>query len=567
MVRYGLLLLMVLGVLSVAGVNAQTPDLATPEVQQVKSEAEAQRAEITGQRTEGLRKVIEGRLERAREGLAKAKVSGNISATAAGTAAVKLFTEVQASFEKSGSCAVTGKIRSDLESTVEEFQQELRAVEEKQASELRKWHQTFSRKLGEVLARQNAPVTDEAKLQKLWQTLVQESGGGSGGMGLAGATKPAVTSAPPAAVEVLQTHGESSAWAPLMKLEATVRDAIEVVTVPLKGITFPKEVSGAGMGNRWQVQVTPYQEFVPGTAAPALRILSVPPALPMDVAAWPDAHNDWTIELRAKAGRIPSRHVILLEVDAAAAGRVVAGGAPVLPSTAPAPTGGAATPAGHSATAATATPSVAKVKVRFESRPEGATVQVNSQVVQEQGQPLLTPFDYTLPASPVDLVYRKRGYLDGELKQVTPVSGQSLRVTLVEAPNTADVTSPLAASTNADWAPMRVRIKKGNQVRVTASGTWSCGPGGELVDAGGYPNDDTYFKYYSDPMQYPRLNNRANYGQLLARVLPDGAIVPIGRQGSFVAATDGELALAINEPATARKDNRGTLKVRMMVGQ
>jgi hypothetical protein len=568
MTRYGFLLLMVLGVLWVAGVRAQTPDLATPEVQQVKSEAESQRAEITQQRTAGLRKVIDNRLERAREGLAKAKLSGNPTATGAGTAAVKIFTEVQASFEKGGSYAVPGKVRSDLESTVEEFQQELRDVEEKQAVELRKWNQTFSRKLGEELAKQSAPVTDEAKLQQLWRKLVQDGGGGSGGTGVAGAaTKPAATAAPPATAAVLQAQGESTTWTPLVKLEATVRDAIEVVTVPLKGITFPKEVSGkGGMGNPWQVQVTPYQELVPGNATPAWRILSVPPALPMDVAAWPDANNGWTIELRAKAAKIPSRHVVILEVDAAAT-RVAAGGTPVPASTVPVSAGGASAPTGRGTPAVATEPSVAKVKVRFESRPEGATVQVNNQVLQEQEQPMLTPFDYTLPASPVDLVFRKRGFLDGALKQVTPVAGQSLRVTLLEAPNTADVTSKFEANASADWTAMRVRIKKGNQVRVTASGTWSCGSGGEMVDAGGYPNDDTYFKYYSDPMQHPRLHNHANYGQLLARVLPDGAIVPLGRQGSFVAATDGELALAINEPATARLDNRGTLKVRMLVGQ
>lgn len=559
--HHGWLVLGVFGLLSWAG--AQTPDLAAPEVQQLRSEAEAQRVGLVQQRTEAVRTLIEGRLARARETLDKAKLSGNITARASATEALRIFTRMQESVEKNGSCPAPEKVRPDLERTVEELLQGVRAAEEKEAAELRKWNQEYARKLGAVLARQNIPVRDEAELLRLWQSLVPAAPAG----GTAARTAAAAAAAAPVPAAVVQSRGDCSAWTPVMKLDATIHDAVEMISVPLKGVVQVREVSDqGGMGKGWKVQVVPIQEFAPGGIVPALRIVSVPPVLPMEVVEWPSENNGWTIELRARASRIPSRHVVVVETDAAAV-KALAGGAPV-PASAVGGGGGVASATGGGAPAPPpAAAHVPKVTVRFESRPEGAAVLLNNQELQERGAPLLTPFDYTLPATPVDLLFRKRGYLDGGLKQAMPVASKALKVTLTEAPNKADTTAKFSADAPADWTAMQVRIKKGNPVRITATGKWSCAPGGEMVDAGGYPNDDTFFKYYNDPVQYPRLNNRANYGQLLARVLPDGPIVALEAQGSFVAASDGELALAINEPAAARTDNRGTLKVRMLVGQ
>ena len=152
--------------------QAQAPDLTTPDVQKLKTEAMAQREEIVKQRVESLRKVIDDQLESAQQGLSKAKISGNITATASGTSAVKIFTEVKAFFEKNGTYAVTGKVRTDLEATVDEFKRNLQAVEDKQASDLRKLNRAFATRLGEVLTRQNTPVRDEAKLLELWTPLL-----------------------------------------------------------------------------------------------------------------------------------------------------------------------------------------------------------------------------------------------------------------------------------------------------------------------------------------------------------------------------------------------------------
>ena len=305
-----------------AAARAQQPDLATPDVQKLKSEAAAQHAEILRQRGDALRKLIDGQLDSARQGLAKAKVSGNITAMASGTAAVKMFTDVKAAFDKDGSIAATGKVRSDLNAMVEEFTRNAQAIEEKQADGLRKLNKTSAAKLGEILTRQKTPVADEAKLLALWTQLLNAAAAAAASTNAAATTgAPVGTHAAveiPAASKVLESQGDTANWTPLMKLEVTVRDALEVVSVPITGITAPKSFDGTGgMGNPWQVRATPYQELVPGNAAaPAFRIRSVPPFKPLDVASWPDARNTWMIELRAKADKIPSRHAVIVETDA-----------------------------------------------------------------------------------------------------------------------------------------------------------------------------------------------------------------------------------------------------------
>ena len=565
-------LLVCTAMLLAATTHAQQPDLATPDVQKLKSEALTQRAEIVRQRTDALRKLIDDQLENARQALTKAKVSGNITATASGNAAVKTFTDVKAAFDKDGSTAIAGKVRTDLEATADEFTRNVLAVEDKQAADLKKINKAFAARLGEILTQQKTPVADEAKLLELWAPLINTAAGAPAGAGPSTpAGVPTGTNAHvalPAASAVLQSQGETANWTQLMKVEITVHDAVEIVSVPLTGLTAPKSFDGTGGGgNPWQAQATPYQELAPGNATPAFRIQSLPPFKPLDVAVWPNARNNWTIDLRAKAVKIPSRHAVVIETDAAVC-KPLAGGkpdptAPTTPAGGPA-AGPAASPSTSPADPAHGSPT-SMIKVRFESQPVGATVLINNQPLAEHGSPLLTPFDYAMTPNAVDLIFRKHGFKDAVLRQSLPLANKPFHVTLVEAPMPVDVTVPIPANATTDWTPTGVHVRKGSQVRIAASGSWSCASGGEMVDADGYPNNDTYFKYYIDPLQNPRISSRANYGQLLARVLPDGEITSIGKQGSFVASADGDLVLAINEQVNARKDNRGTVKAHIMM--
>jgi hypothetical protein len=102
-------------------------------------------------------------------------------------------------------------------------------------------------------------------------------------------------------------------------------------------------------------------------------------------------------------------------------------------------------------------------------------------------------------------------------------------------------------------------------VQIRATGSWSCAPGGEMVDAAGYPNSERFFRYYMDPQRNPRLSQTAHYGALLARILTDGVYHPLSTEASFEADRSGELTLDINEAPSARRDNKGGVDVFVLI--
>ena len=312
------------------------------------------------------------------------------------------------------------------------------------------------------------------------------------------------------------------------------------------------------MGNPWQVLATPLHELAAGATTPVFRVLPLPPFKPVEVLAWPSPRNRWTLELRTKTETIPSRHGVVLETDVSACRSSAGASKTPASSTGGTPTTGTNRPA-DPPRASLALP----VKVRFESAPDGAYVIAGTQpLVAAENKPLLTPFETLLPTVPVDIRYRKRGYRDAVLPQTTPSLNAIYRVQLQALPGFADVNLSVPAA-GSDWTLSGVRVKKGAVVRIAATGEWSCGAGREPVDADGYPKNDAFNKYYQDPAQNPRLLWSANYGQLIARILPGGEIVAVGKQGALTASAEGEVALAINESPLGRRDNQGKLNVRI----
>lgn len=528
-------------------VRAEGPDFATPEMQQLRTDYLAQKTVIAKQRADGLRALLDDQVGHARQMAAKARISGNITGQAAANTAVRLFTEAKAAFDQNGAYAITNSVRRDLEATVDLFKTNARVIEDRQTAALGELDQTFAAKLGAVLAQRKTPEDDSAKRLALLAQLA----------GAVAPAAPATNGAPTAAVAptnaapqaasnaVLGTSGQAVAWTPLVRLEIVVHDAVEVVKVPLAGLTAPRTSTGVGgMGQPWSATATPLQELIPGEPAPAFRAQSAPPLKPVDVLNWPSARNNWTIELRTKTETLPSQHGVVIEVDASAA-RALAGNSPI-----------AGTPARAAGPPA---------KVGFDTQPAGAAVIVDGRpLLTDDRKPLLTPCITVLPSGPTDLRFRKRGYQDLVMKQALVASNIVFRTRLVEIPGYEERTVVIAA-TGPEWTATGVHVKKGNQVRIAATGQWSCAAGGELVDADGYPNNDRFFRYYLNPAMSPRLFKLGNYGQLLARIQPGGEPEAVGKEGAFSAAADGEIQLTINEPVAARRDNHGQLTVRVTV--
>lgn len=544
--------------------QAQVPNLNTPEIQQLRAECVAQQSAIATQRVESIRKRIDEQVESARQSVNRAKLSGNITAQAGALSALRIFEDVKASFAKNGSCAIAGPVRRDLETTIENFKLNLQVIEDKQTGALKALRRGCGEKLADLLARQQTPVPDEDQRMKLVDQLLGTPAVSSPADTPSTPSPNSVTNTPGVAGHaqstVLGSSGESANWTPLVRLEIQVRDAVEIVNIPLTGLNQAKTFQGVGaMGNPWRVLATPFQELAAVDKPAPFRAQSIPPLKPVEILAWPSPRNRWNLEVRTRTELIPSSHGLILETDPSAFATPANSA-----KTASSPAG--TVPAGSNRPAEVARPPVVlPVRVRFESAPDGAYVIAGSQpLVAAENKPMLTPFECLMPPVPVDIRFRKHGYRESMLAQTTPSANAVYRVKLVELPGFADVS--LSVSANAtDWTPSGVRAKRGARVRIAATGEWACGAGREPVDADGYPRNESFNKYYQDPAQNPRLLSSANYGQLLARILPGGDPVAVGRQGTLTASLDGEVALAINEAPLGRRDNRGKINVRITI--
>jgi hypothetical protein len=115
----------------------------------------------------------------------------------------------------------------------------------------------------------------------------------------------------------------------------------------------------------------------------------------------------------------------------------------------------------------------------------------------------------------------------------------------------------------AGWRLSGVSVKKGDLLRMSVTGTWSCGARGEQTDARGYPPDERYRHYYLGGQIAKRQIANAQYGALLMRFGPTGPMGAIGTEASITAPQDAMLFFDVNEALDPpwREDNRGSLTV------
>ena len=520
---------------------ADTPDFTTPEMQQLRASYLEQSATIARQRTDSLRKLLAEQIEKSNQRMNNAKISGNVTLQASASAAIKIFTDAKAAFEKDGTWAITTTVtRRDLEDTLALYKANAQVIENTQISALKALDKTFTPKLSDLLTAQKTPVADTDKLHDLLSKLTGAAGEVKTNT-VALATGPKLAPPPPTVVLAASSGNTNAAanWTPLMKLDITIRDAIEVISVPLLGQNTQHTIKDTGGGGQpWTVQVTPYQEFVAPATAPLFRIQSQNKLKPVDVMSWPSARNNWTIEMRAQTTIIPSFHGIVIETDASAC-RGMAGGAGAADS------------------------GVQKVNTHFESTPPGAYILINGKpLVADNEKSLLTPFEALVPDETMDITFRKTGFEDQVMKQTKPSQGATFRVTLKPQAGFVEKTIVVSAA-NPEWLSTTIRVKKGDRVQIAASGSWTSGAVGESCDADGYPNNDKFLKYYSDASA--RITKSANFGQLIARILPGGEAVAVGKQTSFTADADGDLALCINTAISSRRDNKGQVMTHITV--
>jgi len=544
-------------ILAAALLSAADADLTTPEAVALRTDHLARQEALSQTRLTQLAAMLDRELATVRERQARARVSGNTSALASAKFAVKLFEEAQASLKAEKSFVLPEKVRRELEERIDACRREQQAIEDVFTAAVRQLEGESDTRLRALLEAQQVEIADEEHRQLLLRQLLGQDPAAT----TEEAVDPVETNAVPVASgqvlpDVLGANGEAEAWKPLLKLTFEV-NAMEMLAVPLTGIAAPRTLSGEGLvsGQPYRVELQPFRELVGGAALPTCRLRSVPGTFGVDVVAWPSARNDGKLELRVRPGRgTPSHHACLVEIDAAS---------PALKAIPGVDGGEGASRSGDPDTGPEAG-DMPRVRVNLSSDPAGAFVSVNGRLLALGGQALRTPFGFELPATPLEIRFRQEGFLDVIYKDATPKADSVLHARLHRDPDYVEevITVPAGGK---GWQTTRIRVKTGQRVRLSATGKWSCGPGREAVDARGYPNDATFFKYYLDPTQYPRQLNGANYGALLVRVAPDGPSEALGNERTFQPTVDGTLSFDINEGAAARHDNSGVLKVRILV--
>lgn len=546
----GGLLTLLLG--AAGALNAAEPDLTTPAVRVIRTDYLQRRAAIEQQHAAESARAIETGLESTRQMLARARISGNIPAQAAARTGIQIFSDAQAALAKQAPPALPENVRRELQETVATARRQLTSVDAVREAARRVLESDALVALGEALAKQGTPVAEEGARRELLARLAGRPVPAEPGATEATATpgaKPGEAAASNAVPTTILASGTALEWLALSQVTVEV-SALEVLRLPVAGVAHPGLHAGEGpiSGQPFSVRWEPLRELQPAGTTPIFRIVPTGGG-PVDVAEWPAARNQWHLEVRARpAGGVPSRHRFTLEVGAeTAATRPLAG----LGAT------GTVGSAGSSSTNL--------VRVRFESDPPGAVVSAGGRLLTSNGKVLATPFDYQLGPDAVEIRFRRRGFTDAVYARVVPKPGGVLRARLVADPNYVDQRVSVQSGAKG-WQATAIRVRKGQHVRLQALGTWSCGTGGEMVDAGGYPNNDTFFKYYLDPQRHPRLVNGANYGCLLMRVMPGGQPqAASGSSATLQADADGTLAFDINEAPEARRDNRGVLVVQVQI--
>lgn len=205
------------------------------------------------------------------------------------------------------------------------------------------------------------------------------------------------------------------------------------------------------------------------------------------------------------------------------------------------------------------------IAVPVKSEPAGARVLVDGRPYMDGPREVRTPCTLHLPAGKVAIRLTLDGYQDAEAPAFVISSNAAISVRLKpikELPGHIVTVDPKKI-----WADTGITVKQGDRIRLSVEGEWGCGRQGEMTGPGGYdPGQTKYSHYYLDPRNSPKQLESAPYGALLARI-GTNRMANIGNLRGFIAGGDGPLLFDVNEAAdpAARRDNRGSLKVKVVV--
>jgi len=164
----------------------------------------------------------------------------------------------------------------------------------------------------------------------------------------------------------------------------------------------------------------------------------------------------------------------------------------------------------------------------------------------------------------------KRGVMTGRIEEAKAVKAEKDKIVFILADmqlklptKSQALTAPIVTppqektfhyNTSDGWLNTQIIVTKGQKISIQASGQWSPDGGRTNVDANGILRTDWEVVSYS-----PKLAS----GRVIAWIMdkPD-KYIDIGRSGSFVAETAGELIIGINDRNAY--DNKGKISIKVI---
>lgn len=525
---------------------APWPDASTEGVSAIIGKYRASLSTAEAARRSAATKVLNRYLTDMNAMMAEKKKARNVTGIAVATTGIDLFQAGITNIEAGGTFQPPEKVRRELDAVVSECKIAVAMIENTASREKERAFAEAMTAFAAIAARGGSPAHDETALKKRLLELLQEPLPQTGKDDIpAGKMKAAVSNQVDVATNlpaILASSGDADAWYPIASWRGAMM-GMDIVTIPLTGApqgtnrtTQFNPMSGQNSELTWIV----HQSITPSPAM-QYRLKRADKRDGVDLLEWPSAANGFKLTIRAPATeRYPSLHGFDLEV---------------------AVPGSSAAPFGNLRPSQSLEKPAKPTVVTLVTSPEGASIFLNGSIYPR----VRTPCRLTLPTDTRSLTLVLPGYAPLILTNTTFSNGQTIRWNFAPDPRIQRATFPVSASA-ASWHDTGIMVDTGDNIGITAKGQWACGSGKETCDASGYPNNQSFYRYYMDATSGPRLTASANYGALVMRIGEKGRIQPVPST-RFSAAEPGRLFLSVNEAEATglRSDNSGSLMVSLVV--
>jgi hypothetical protein len=336
--------------------------------------------------------------------------------------------------------------------------------------------------------------------------------------------------------DVIQS-GKTEHWQSFASIKGAV-NSIAMFDIPLAEISETKVFEGMQEGNAYKLEYIPLDKLDTANQ-PFFMIKNLNTADKFDIINWPSKKNNWTLSIRLRPGhKFPSNHRLELMIG----GDFLA----------------IQQPQEQKQVA-----QLKNVKIQIKSVPDKAYVYINDQPIKVAGRFTVTPCIITIPAGTQKLTIKKSGYKPKTIADFTPEHKKSYTYVLLKSKNNNESTIKLDAKD--DWKSSKLSVNKGDTVFIQTKGKWSVGKDQEKIDYKGYPNNSTYFKYYIEDKYHPSVNMHSNYGAIIAKIGKKGKTFTIKADKPFTVQAGGIIYYTVNESATSKSDNSGSIYVKTQI--